>query len=545
MSDLIIPSRLQKKLNRLTSLKQHSPVFIETGEKCFSMASVRLEQLVKKHKAIPRYGTEPVANHPIVLYLLPQEYLEQALSHPEPGLCTSFTCLSENQSPREDLSALTTPTGVVVTTPQRAIDHIRRDNIFLSEVKSVLAVYGFPLKDGETMENLVTRQKAFLDDLRYVLTKTSPKVPVECYVDDFSHLARQPHEFATHPVLLTRPDWEDPLCPLEFRVSPQTTARTVSDLLYTLQSPHFFIIHRDDLVHKALDTLLQKETPPLSTTSISFGQPLSIKGPKAPLSGMAVAFGLELEEIATLIQQLRSWSVRIEKLVCIITPQQESGISQSKETTLMDNTTKNTPEAMEVIAGKIQMIASKVRIDSNPDELDSYKRLFKKHVPFMLRGYFTAYLLREVLGGSKTAPTRDRSDSKMKKPKSEQDDGAAVHEARPKRKADLENADRKPTSENNNDANGNGTTKPEAVIPEGAKTIYLNIGKMKRLYAKELSLLIQTELGITREDIFSIRIHDKYSFITLTAENAENAIAKLNGMEIKGRIAAVSYSNKE
>ena len=68
---------------------------------------------------------------------------------------------------------------------------------------------------------------------------------------------------------------------------------------------------------------------------------------------------------------------------------------------------------------------------------------------------------------------------------------------------------------------------------------------MKRLYAKELSQLLQTELEITRDDIYSIRIHDKYSFISMSEEHCEKAIAKLNGMDIKGRTAAVSYSNKE
>ncbi len=68
---------------------------------------------------------------------------------------------------------------------------------------------------------------------------------------------------------------------------------------------------------------------------------------------------------------------------------------------------------------------------------------------------------------------------------------------------------------------------------------------MKRLYAKELSQLLQTELEITREDIYSIRIHDKYSFISMSEENCEKAIAKLNGVDIKGRTASISYSNKE
>ncbi|MDD4842665.1 MAG: DbpA RNA binding domain-containing protein [Sphaerochaetaceae bacterium] len=42
-----------------------------------------------------------------------------------------------------------------------------------------------------------------------------------------------------------------------------------------------------------------------------------------------------------------------------------------------------------------------------------------------------------------------------------------------------------------------------------------------------------------------MRVHDKYSFVTLPEQFAEQAIAKLNGMEIKGRVASVTYSNKE
>jgi hypothetical protein len=68
---------------------------------------------------------------------------------------------------------------------------------------------------------------------------------------------------------------------------------------------------------------------------------------------------------------------------------------------------------------------------------------------------------------------------------------------------------------------------------------------MRRLYAKELSQILQDNLGISREDIYSLRIHDKYSFITLSQENADKAIEKLNGMDIRGRTASITYSNKE
>ena len=83
------------------------------------------------------------------------------------------------------------------------------------------------------------------------------------------------------------------------------------------------------------------------------------------------------------------------------------------------------------------------------------------------------------------------------------------------------------------------------MIPEGAKTIYINVGKMKHLYAKDLSKLLQGVLGITREDIYMIRIHDKYSFVTMSEENCLKAIEKVSGMDINGRTASVSFAEKK
>ena len=68
---------------------------------------------------------------------------------------------------------------------------------------------------------------------------------------------------------------------------------------------------------------------------------------------------------------------------------------------------------------------------------------------------------------------------------------------------------------------------------------------MKRLYVKELCQIIQDQIGVTREDIYAVRIHDKYSFVSMSQENCDKAIGKMNGMDIKGRTITVTYSNKE
>lgn len=171
---------------------------------------------------------------------------------------------------------------------------------------------------------------------------------------------------------------------------------------------------------------------------------------------------------------------------------------------------------LEVLAGKIQLIAKKIKTDSNPEELDALKKIIKKNVPFTLRGYFAAYLLREsnLVNHTTRKPVKEFKKANADK---------AI------------NSD-KPASEKK-------TFVPKE-MPEGSKTLYLNIGKFKKLYAKDLSILLQTELGITREDIFNIRVHDKFSFITMSEENCNKALEVLQGKTIKGRVAQINYSNR-
>lgn len=185
----------------------------------------------------------------------------------------------------------------------------------------------------------------------------------------------------------------------------------------------------------------------------------------------------------------------------------------------MDKHNKSKPHE-DLVIGTIQVLSGKTKADPNPDELESLKKLIKKNVPFMLRGYFTAYLLREILQAN--TPRRQTRSTTVRAPKSEK-------ESEPKKEVAVEAP----------------KAREERPLPEGARTLYLNIGKMKRLYTKELSQILQDELSIERDEIYSIRIHDKYSFISMSEPNCEKAIATLNGKEIKGRTASITYSNKE
>ena len=169
--------------------------------------------------------------------------------------------------------------------------------------------------------------------------------------------------------------------------------------------------------------------------------------------------------------------------------------------------------SQDVLKETISSIMSKINSCNNPDELEMIKKLIKQNVPFTRRGYFSAMVLKDLLASQKDSKTR-------------------VILERDKKKTN-EETEQTPLKE-----------KREKELPPGAKTLYLNIGKMKHLYAKNLSLMLQKELDIKREDIYSLRVHDKYSFITMSEENCNKAIEKINGKEINGRVAQINYSIK-
>jgi hypothetical protein len=58
------------------------------------------------------------------------------------------------------------------------------------------------------------------------------------------------------------------------------------------------------------------------------------------------------------------------RTLCIVSPEVEDAIKQSKETLLIEQRNKAPPKQDEVVAGKIKLINAKILADSNPEELE-------------------------------------------------------------------------------------------------------------------------------------------------------------------------------
>ena len=169
--------------------------------------------------------------------------------------------------------------------------------------------------------------------------------------------------------------------------------------------------------------------------------------------------------------------------------------------------------------------------------MDEIKKLFKKNVPFSLRKYVAAYLVKQSARGGRFKGG-DRFNGKDRF-KGNDRFNRNEFSSRSERSERSERAPREFNSER--------TERPPRVQidPSLAKTIFIGIGKNRRVNARDLVNLLVMTGGIERERIGDIRILTNYSFVTLFAEDAEKAISSLSGYDYRGRKLSVSYSQKK
>jgi len=127
-------------------------------------------------------------------------------------------------------------------------------------------------------------------------------------------------------------------------------------------------------------------------------------------------------------------------------------------------------------------------IKANPDDIAEYKKIFKKNVPIFLRSYFAAKLLMDSHGKS----------------------------FKPVRRVSAENM----------------------------KTLFVSIGRRRKVHPRDLLKLFQKSLDVKSTQIGPIKVLDNYSFIDLEENLSSKAVEIMNGMEYKGRKISVDFAKK-
>ena len=211
------------------------------------------------------------------------------------------------------------------------------------------------------------------------------------------------------------------------------------------------------------------------------------------------------------------------------------------------------------IVSFLQNIASKIKLEADPFELNHYRSLVRKAIPFTLRSYFAAYLLKEMYNNrltGKSGRTTLQKDSRNRyeykrhnENKSDRDASARLdnrrdekHKAKSSRSGRVRLQEEKKVETRSTETAANET---RYVIPdECSATLFINIGRNRRVYPRDLIGLIMQKTDIDRQHIGDIRVLDNYSFMQVLAEDAEGIISTLTDCEYRGRKLVVSYSHK-
>ena len=182
---------------------------------------------------------------------------------------------------------------------------------------------------------------------------------------------------------------------------------------------------------------------------------------------------------------------------------------------------KDTELEEEKITSFLTDALKKVETEADPDELTKLRRLFKKCVPLGRRSYVAGYLTKLLLEES-SRPRRSRAERSERKAQDKAFD----------KRSEKKSVEKKEKRE-------------RIQIDESlASTIFIGIGRNRRVYPRDLVGLLASAGGIERERIGTIKVLANYSFVQLFSEDAEKAIAALNGYEYRGRKLSVSYSKQ-
>ena len=172
--------------------------------------------------------------------------------------------------------------------------------------------------------------------------------------------------------------------------------------------------------------------------------------------------------------------------------------------------------------------------------LNDIKALFKKNVPFSRRKYVTALLVRQATSGFRPRFSRERPE------------GHFNREGRPERFS-KERETRPPRSEakpdfapRENSVREERPRPPKVQLdPAISSTVFIGIGRNRRVFPRDLLGILGSVAGIDRERIGEIRVFTNYSFVQLYNEDCDKAISALNGYNYRGRNIVVSHSKQK
>ena len=143
----------------------------------------------------------------------------------------------------------------------------------------------------------------------------------------------------------------------------------------------------------------------------------------------------------------------------------------------------------------IKKMVKSIKEEEDANEMNQFKKLVKRNVPFTMRGYFSAYLFKLFVTNTNTntrtghAPSQNRADKEY-------------------------------------------------------KTLFFNIGRTRGLNPQALLRFIAATAEIDTAEIGQIKVHDNYSFVDVAEPTVQKVIDCISSKVYRGRTLAVNFAKK-
>jgi ATP-dependent RNA helicase DeaD len=406
-----------------------------------------------------------------------------------PGRELSFLPLGIQQDSRKRERFPAEAPDVLIGTPDRVIDHIRRGNLQFASLRSVVI-------DAAGREE----RAGFDEDINFIFSKFPHRTQTLLFtpvLEETDPLL----SVLTRPQILRRHDWlraaAGAACPRIFiTASGAEKIESLADLYFARRMGALLILAAQAATVRQIAAALKRQHLPAETLLEKQGPAASIRVMNAFNAGrlpvLVATYGAVFRQALTAVTHIiqvdpppgTDYDPQSSALRMIITLGSEQEYNLLQERSQVTIQKESFPPEEDVLSGFVASILKKIKGEENPEELNRYRRLIKKNVPLNMRSYFAAYLLKS--GTERRTPAED-----------------------------------------------------------SFTKLFVSIGRNRHIYPRDFIDLLTSELKISRAQLGEIKVLDSYSFIDIRSRYAEQAIKRLSGKEVKGKQININYARKK
>jgi ATP-dependent RNA helicase DeaD len=485
------------------------------------------------------------------------------------GRAPSFVALDEKEDARREARRLTAGAAVVAGTPARIIDNLRRGTLRL-EARETLVV---SLPEGEARESSIR-------DVQFVLEKSPSRRqtvvlgrPPLAGHDEVLALAHHPEIVAAGAVATA------PAAGVSGELLTVEGERDVALVRLLLARPPepALVLHggrpgADRALRRLREVGVRAEALAAGTGPAARRRAIAALAAgtlDALLVPLPVGEDLDLDEAAVVVwldlpqpRDARRALPARGRLVALAGADQAKDIARIQETTGVTMKTIEAPGDADVLGGALDRIVSRMA-EEDPAELARLVALVRRRVPLLRRTQFAAFLLKDRLPrlpgrpaeaspGADRVPAPPRGDGRREPREGRRDarEGREGREGRGEgRRAEREGREGRGEIRRSERASGGG--RAEGSSGHGRETapgftlLFVNAGRNRRVFARDLTAVFVERLGLAEGEIGSVRVFDKYSFVEIVSARAAAAVERVTGAEVKGRTINVEIAKRK